>query len=95
MSLKSRSVFGTQARIYDGAFLWIYLTVYYFLNKNSNIDVRQVSENVEIFKVKLRWSKSLQLLQRVAFLVKICQIMTAITNAENLEQYKSRVYLNV
>ena len=26
-------------------------------------------QNIEIFKVKLRWSKSLQLLQRKAFLV--------------------------
>ena len=30
---------------------------------------QQMFENVEIFKVKLRWSKSSQLLQRVVFLV--------------------------
>ena len=32
---KSRGVFRTQKSIYDGAFLWIYLTVYYFHNKIS------------------------------------------------------------
>ena len=47
------------------SFLWIYLKVYYFHNKSSIIDV------IAIFKVKLRWSKSSQLLQRVAFLVKV------------------------
>ena len=54
-------------------FLWIYLTVYYFGNISSIIDVWLgyiwASENIEIFKVNLRWSKSLPLLQRVAFLV--------------------------
>ena len=39
-SSKSRGVFRTQASIYDGAFLWIYLTAYYFRNKSSIIDVR-------------------------------------------------------
>ena len=39
-SLKIRGVFRTQASIYDGAFLLIYLTAYYFLNKSSIIDVR-------------------------------------------------------
>ena len=38
------------------------------------MDVRlgyiEASENIEIFKVKLRWSKLLRLLQRVAFLIK-------------------------
>ena len=45
---------------------------YYFRNKSSIIDVRlgyvQTSENNEILKVKLGWSRSSQLLQRVAFL---------------------------
>ena len=31
---KSRGVFRTQVNIYDTAFLWIYLTAYYFLNKS-------------------------------------------------------------
>ena len=39
-SSKSRDVFRTQASIYDGDFLWIYLTAYYFCNKRSIIDVR-------------------------------------------------------
>ena len=38
-SSKSWGVFRTQASIYDGAFLWIYLTVYYFCNKSFIIDV--------------------------------------------------------
>ena len=53
--------------------MWIYLTAYYFRNKSSITDVRlgyiQASENIEIFKVKLRWSKPSLLLQRVVFLV--------------------------
>ena len=39
-SSRSRGVFRTQASIYDGAFLWINLTDYYFCNKSSIIDVR-------------------------------------------------------
>ena len=39
-SSKSRGVFRTQASIYDGAFLWINLTDYYFCNKSCIIDVR-------------------------------------------------------
>ena len=35
-----RGVFRTQAKIYDGAFLGMYLTAYYFHNKSSIIDVR-------------------------------------------------------
>ena len=66
-------MFRTQESIYYGASLWIYFTAYYFLNKNSIIDVRlgyiYVSRNIEIFKMKLRWIKSLWLLQCVAFLV--------------------------
>ena len=46
---------------------------YYFRNKSSIIDIRLgyiwASENIEIFKVKLRWSKSSQLLKCIAFLV--------------------------
>ena len=38
-SCKSRGVFRTQASIYDGALLWIYLTACYFCNKSSIIDV--------------------------------------------------------
>ena len=55
------------------SFLWIYLTVYCFCNKSSITDVRLgyiwATENIEIFKVKLLWSKLSWLLQRVAFLV--------------------------
>ena len=46
-----------------------------FRNKSFIIDIRlghtQASENIEIFKVKLRWSKSLRLSQRIAFLILI------------------------
>ena len=42
-----------------------------FLQKSSIIDVRlgyiQASENIDIFKEKLSWSKLSQLLQRIAF----------------------------
>ena len=62
------------ASIYDWAFFLIYLTTYYFRNKSSIIDVWLgnilASKYIEIFKVKLRWSKTSQLLQGVAFLVK-------------------------
>ena len=37
---KTEELFRTQASNYDGAFLWIYLTVYYFLNISSIIDLR-------------------------------------------------------
>ena len=37
---RSRGVFRTQANIYHGAFLGMYLTAYYFHNKSSIIDVR-------------------------------------------------------
>ena len=54
---KSRGVFRTQVGIYDGAFLWVHLTAYYFRNKSSITNVRlgyiQASENMEIFNVKL------------------------------------------
>ena len=39
-SSKLRSVFRAQVSIYDGAFLWIYWTAYYFRNKSSIGDVR-------------------------------------------------------
>ena len=39
-SSKSRDIFRTQASIYDGPFLWIYLTAYYFHNKGSITDVQ-------------------------------------------------------
>ena len=39
-SSKRGDVFWTQVCIYSGAFLWIYLTAYYFRNKNSIIDNR-------------------------------------------------------
>ena len=72
-STKSSATFRTQASIYDGSFLWIYLTAYYFRNKSSIIDDQlgymQTFENIEIFKVRLSGSKSSRLLQRVAFLV--------------------------
>ena len=68
-----RVVFRTQASIYHGAFLWLYLKAYYFCNKSSITDVRldfmQASGNIEIFKVKLRPSESSPFLQRVAFLI--------------------------
>ena len=38
-SSKSRGVFRTHASIYDGAFLWIYLTALYFRNISSIIDL--------------------------------------------------------
>ena len=70
-SSKSRGVFRTQASIYDGVFLRIYLGTYYFCNKSSITDVRltytQASENIEISKVRLSSSKSSRLLQRIAF----------------------------
>ena len=52
---------------------WIYLTTYYFRNKSSIIDARlgKASKNIEIFKVKLGWSKSSWLFQCVGFLVLI------------------------
>ena len=66
-----RTPFGTLANIYDGAFLWMYLTAYCFHNECSIIDVRQgyikASGNIGIFKVKLRWRKSSRLIQRIAF----------------------------
>ena len=39
-SSKSRGVFRTHARIYDGAFVWIYLTDLYFRNISSMIGLR-------------------------------------------------------
>ena len=72
-SSKRRGVFRTQASIYDGTFLWIYLTAYYFRKKISTIDVRlgyiQTSKNIDILIVNLRPSKSSRLLEHVAFLV--------------------------
>ena len=51
------------------------LTAYYIRNKSSITDVWLgyvlASENIEIFKAKLRWSKSSRLLKHVAFLVLI------------------------
>ena len=74
-SSKSRGVFRTHANIYDRVFLWIFLSALFFRNISSIIDLRlgyiQASENIEIFKVKLGWSKSSRLLQHIAFLVKI------------------------
>ena len=56
-SSKSRGVFRTQASIYDGAFLWIYLMDYYICNKNSITDVQlgyiKASENFEISKLNV------------------------------------------
>ena len=50
--------------------------VFYFCSKSFIIDVWlsyvQASEDIEIFKVKVRWSKSSQLLQRIAFLIHVC-----------------------
>ena len=72
-SVQKRGVFITQASIYDGAFLWIYLTAYYFRNKSSIIVVwlvyKQASKNIEVIKVKLTRRKPSGLLQGVAFLV--------------------------
>ena len=57
-SSKSSAVFRTKVSIYDGAFLWIYLTANCFRNKTYIIDVIlgyiKAFENIEIFKVKLR-----------------------------------------
>ena len=83
LQTKSRGVFKTQASICDGDIWWIYLTAYYFNNKSSFINVRlgyiQVSKNIEIFKVKLRYSKLSRLLQRVAFRVTLISTHTSIT----------------
>ena len=61
-------------------FLWIYLTALYVYYISSIIDVRlgyvYASENIEIFKVKLRWNKSSRLLQRIAFLVSFTVVIT-------------------
>ena len=35
---------------------------------------KQASENIEIFKVQLRWNKSSRLLQRIAFLVEFYNV---------------------
>ena len=50
------------------------LNGYYFYNKSFITDIRLgfiqvLSKNIEIFEVKIRWSKSSRLLQGVAFLV--------------------------
>ena len=49
------------------------LMAYYFRNKSSVIDIRlgsiKIYENIEIFNVKLRLSKTSRLLERVAFLI--------------------------
>ena len=76
-SSKSSGVFRTQASIYDWAFLWIYLTTYYFRNKSFIIDVQlgyiDAFENIETFKVKLRWGKSyFQTSSEVQFSLLIC-----------------------
>ena len=73
-SSKNGVVLRIQGSIYDRAPLWIYyLTTYYFRNKICIIDVQlgyiQAFENIEIFKVKLRWRKSSRLSQGIAFLV--------------------------
>ena len=68
-SSKSRGVFRTQASMYDGAFLWIYLTACYMLHHRCSAWLYIGSKNIEIFKVKLSCSKSSRLLQHVAFLV--------------------------
>ena len=51
-SSKRRGVFRTQASIYDGAFLRIYLAAYYFHNESFIIDVQlvylQASENIHL-----------------------------------------------
>ena len=56
LQVKAVSYFRTQVSIYDGAFLWIYLTAYYFPNKCFIIDVQlgyiKAAENIEISKVK-------------------------------------------
>ena len=63
-----------------GAFLWKCIIAYYFHNKSSIIDVRLgyiwVSKNIEIFKVKLRWSKSSRLLQCIVFLVRCTWLLS-------------------
>ena len=80
---KSRGVFRTQVSIYDGA-LGKNLTDYYFCHKSFIIDVRlsyiYACENIEIFKVKLKWSKSSRLLLRVAFLVSLLKLSNCVTH---------------
>ena len=48
-SSKSGDIFRAQSSIYDGVFLWIYLTAYYFYNKSSIIDVR-------LFYIRKYWN---------------------------------------
>ena len=70
---KSGGVIRIQASSYDGA---LFVKIVYDLLLSQKIFIIDVwlgsklaSENIEIFKMKLRWSKSSSLLQRVAFLV--------------------------
>ena len=48
------------------------------------------SENIEIFKLKLSWSKSARLLQSVAFLVKIL-IFTCLLHERVIYKYSWKV----
>ena len=65
-------------------FLWKHLTAYYICSKTSITDVGlsyiYVSKNIEIFKVKLKWSKSSRLFLRVAFLVSLLKFSNCVTH---------------
>ena len=60
-----------------------------FLQKSSIIDVRLGSENIEVFKEKLGWSKLSRLLQRIAFSCcvtkKIGELESLLTKAEKFD----------
>ena len=64
---KERTYFEPKRASMMKIFWWIYSKAYYFRDKISIIDVKLgyawVSENTEIFKKKLRWSKSSRLFQ--------------------------------
>ena len=65
-SSESRGVFRTQSSIYDGGFLWTYLTAYYFCNKGSIADVHKFemrgyipSKGINVEStLKQRWSST-------------------------------------
>ena len=48
---------------------------------------KQASENIEIFDVKLKWSKSAQLLEREVFVVSYKQASFYLQQKENLVKY--------
>ena len=62
-----------------------------FLQKSSIIDVRLGSENIEVFKEKLGWSKLSRLLQRIAFSCSVFNIIN-ITSYEIYNFIKNKMH---